>query len=44
MAPSVARWSPASVTVTSGRTPSIPSTAHGRSETAPNPSSATCGG
>src|SRR5674476_624957 len=44
IAASVARWSAASVTVTSGLIPSRPSTAHGRGITAPKPIRATCGG
>jgi hypothetical protein len=42
--PSLARWSADKVAVTTGRTPSRPSTAQGRSTTLPKPTSATCGG
>ena len=44
IAPSLARWSPESVAVTTGATVSAPSSTHDRSRTAPNPTSATWGG
>src|SRR5574341_1316757 len=42
--PSLTRWSAARLATTVGAALSAPSTAHGRSATRPNPTSATCGG
>ena len=42
--PSLARWSAARLTVTSGRASILPSTTHGRVDMLPKPIIATCGG